>query len=99
MDLKKYFVGVDNFLEISDGVRAITLCHYPLVTWKHKLRTYMVHGHIHNDTTSDYFPLIAGRERMLNAGVDINGFRPVTFEEMQENNRIFKEQFLDQQQM
>jgi hypothetical protein len=36
---------------------------------------------------------------VLNAGVDINGFRPVTFEEMQENNRIFKEQFLDQQQM
>lgn len=97
VDLKKYFVGVDSFLEISDGVRAITLCHYPLVTWKHKLRTYMVHGHIHNDTTSDYFPLIAGRERMLNAGVDINGFRPVTFEEMQEHNRIFKEAWRNRQ--
>ena len=99
VDLKKYFISVDNFLEISDGVRAITLCHYPLLTWKHKLRTFMVHGHIHNDTTSDYFPLIAIRERVLNAGADINGFRPVTFEEMQENNRIFKEQFLDQQKM
>ena len=99
VDVKKYFVSVDNFLEITDGVRAITLCHYPLLTWKHKLRTYMVHGHIHNDTTSDYFPLIAVRERVLNAGVDINGFRPVTFEELMENNRIFKEQFLDQQQM
>jgi hypothetical protein len=26
----------------------------------------------------------------LNAGVDINGFRPVTFDELLENNRRFK---------
>ena len=96
VDLKKYFVGVGNLLEITDGIRGITLCHYPLLTWKHKLRTYMIHGHIHNDTTSDYFPLIADRERMLNAGVDINGFRPVTFEELVENNRIFKEQWREE---
>lgn len=94
VDLKRYFVSTDHFLEITDGVRAITLCHYPLLTWKHKQRTYMVHGHIHNDTTADYFPLIAIRERMLNAGVDINGFRPVTFEEMVENNRVFHTQHL-----
>ena len=99
VDLSKYFVSVDPFLEITDGVRGITLCHYPLLTWKHKLRTFMVHGHIHNDTTSDFFPLLAIRERVLNAGVDINGFRPVTFEELVTNNRIFKEQFLQDQQM
>ena len=99
VDLSKYFVSVDPFLEITDGVRGITLCHYPLLTWKHKLRTFMVHGHIHNDTTSDFFPLLAVRERVLNAGVDINGFRPVTFAELVANNRIFKEQFLQDQQM
>ena len=99
VDLSKYFVSVDPFLEITDGIRGITLCHYPLLTWKHKLRTFMVHGHIHNDTTSDFFPLLAVRERVLNAGVDINGFRPVTFEELVANNRIFKEQFLQDQQM
>lgn len=99
VDLQKYFVSVDSLLEITDGVRGITLCHYPLLTWKHKLRTYMIHGHIHNDTTSDFFPLLAVRERVLNAGVDINGFRPVTFDELVENNRAFKEQFLQEQQM
>ena len=93
VDLDRYFESVDPFLEITDGVRGITLCHYPLPTWKHKLRTYMIHGHIHRDTTSDFFPLIAVRERMLNAGVDINGFRPVTFEELVENNRAFKAQW------
>ena len=97
MEPKKYFVGVDNLLEITDGIRGITLYHYPLLTWKRKLRTYVIHGHIHNDTTSGYFPLIATQERMLNAGVGISGFRPVTFEEMVENNRLFKEQFLQEQ--
>ena len=97
VDLSQYFVSVDNLTEITDGIRGITLCHYPLLTWKHKLRTYMIHGHIHNDTSTDYFPLIAARERVLNAGVDINGFRPVTFEELVENNRLFKESYTKQQ--
>ena len=39
---------------------------------------------------SDYWPLIQRRERVLNAGVDVNDYRPVTFEEMVENNRKFK---------
>ena len=30
--------------------------------------------------------MIARSSHMLNAGVDINGFAPVTFEEMQQNN-------------
>ena len=97
VDLSRYFVSVDPFLEITDGMRAITLCHYPLLTWKHKLRTYMVHGHIHNDTTSDFFPLLVARERVLNAGVEVNGYRPVTFEELQKNNQAFKQQWLDRQ--
>lgn len=42
------------------------------------------------DTNSDYWPLIQRRERVLNAGVDVNDYRSVTFEEMVENNRKFK---------
>ena len=97
VDLGRYFVSVDPYLEITDGSRLLTLCHYPLLTWKHKLRqnSFMIHGHIHNDTTSDFFPLLAIRERALNAGVDINGFRPVTFGELAENNRAFKAAFLE----
>ena len=94
VDLNRYFISVDDYLEISDGTRGITLMHYPLLTWKHKLRTYMIHGHIHNDTSTDYFPLIAHCDRVLNAGVDINGFRPVTFDELVRNNRDFKDRWL-----
>jgi len=50
----------------------------------------MVHGHIHNDTKMDYWPLLLSRERVLNASVDINGFALVTFEELLENNRQWK---------
>ena len=81
VDLKLYFESVENMVEFSDGERGLTLCHYPLLTWKHAKKNYMIHGHIHNDTSADYWPLIKARERILNAGVDINNFEPVSFED------------------
>jgi len=54
----------------------------------------MVHGHLHADTTDDFFPLLCRREKLLNAGVDVNGFAPVTFEELTENNIRFKKQYI-----
>ena len=90
-ELLRYFVSVDELLVVTDGVRQMTLCHYPLLSWKRQKRSYMIHGHIHANTQDDFFPLIVARDRMLNAGVDINGFRPVTFEELLENNIRFKE--------
>lgn len=87
---KSYFQSVDKFLEFSDGFRSITLCHYPLMTWKHKEKSYMIHGHIHNDTSSDFWELIKSTPNLLNAGADINGYEPVSFDELVENNRLFK---------
>ena len=95
LDATKYFVSIDKFLEVSDGQHAMTMCHYPLLSWNHAMRTYMVHGHIHNDTKADFWPLIAARDNVLNAGVDINGFKPVTFYELVENNRSFKNEFFE----
>ena len=95
VDLNHYFLSVDKLLETTDGEHTLTLCHYPLLTWKHNKRSYMVHGHIHADTKADFWPLICCRNNILNAGVDINDFRPVTFEEMLENNRKFKEMHSD----
>ncbi len=50
----------------------------------------MIHGHIHNDTTMDYWPMLVARDRVLNAGADVNNFEPVTFEELLINNQQFK---------
>lgn len=92
-DVGKYFKSVDDILQITDGNTGCVLCHYPLLTWKHEKRLFMIHGHIHSDTTDPFFHHIAENERMLNAGVDINGFAPVTLAELIENNRIFKESY------
>ena len=54
----------------------------------------MIYGYIYNNTNADYWPLIASRDQMLNAGVDINGFAPVTLDEMIKNNQWFKKQRL-----
>lgn len=94
VDLNRYFVSVDRLLEISDGKHALTLCHYPLLTWNHAKKSYMIHGHIHADTSADYFPLICNRSNVLNAGVDINGFMPVSFDELFQNNEQFKDKYL-----
>ena len=90
VELPRYFISVDNYLELSDGAHALTLCHYPMLTWKHARRSYMIHGHIHANTNADFWPLLRCRENVLNAGVDINGYQPVTFNELMENNRRFK---------
>ena len=89
-DASRYFEDITKFLETSDGQHRLVLSHRPQVSWDHERRAYMVHGHIHNDTSADFWPLLCVRERALNAGVDINGFRPVTFEELLANNIAFK---------
>jgi calcineurin-like phosphoesterase family protein len=79
-------------LFVNDHGQTATLCHCPMMSWPGMSKGgYMVYGHIHNNTDADYWPLIASRDLMLNAGVDINGFAPVTLSEMIENNRRFKE--------
>lgn len=65
----------------------IELCHYP----KFKFSGVMVHGHIHNfKNKKSGWTTIKGNSSILNAGVDINGFRPVTLWELRDNNNVYK---------
>ena len=92
VDLSGWFESVSPMLFVTDRGRTATLCHYPMMSWPGMSKGgYMVYGHIHNNTDAVYWPLIASCELMLNAGTDINGFAPVTLEEMIDNNRRFKE--------
>lgn len=88
--LDKYFKSVELMAITSTGTHAVTLCHYPLLSWKHARTSYMIHGHIHANTDMDFWPLLLARENVLNAGVDLNGFQPVTLEELIVNNHRFK---------
>ena len=92
VDLSVWFESVSPMLFVQDSGHTATLCHYPMMSWLGMSKGgFMVYGHIHNNTNADYWPLIAARSQMLNAGVDINGFAPVTLDEMIEYNRRFKE--------
>lgn len=86
-DPSVYFDSIDEYL----SKYGMTLCHYPLVTYPHETKQRMIHGHIHQNTDMDYWQVLKNRPLVLNVGVDINGFEPVTLEEAQENNRLWKE--------
>lgn len=87
----KYFESVSPMSSIRDSGALVTLCHYPMMSWQGSGRGgYMVFGHIHNNTNASFWPLIRGSPLMLNAGVDINGFKPATLSELKNNNEIFK---------
>ena len=95
VDLPTYVESVAMMQTFSDGQHKITGCHYPMMTWPSAgLNGYMVYGHIHANTDAAYWPLILSMPKMLNAGVDINGYSPVTFEEMEANNESFKASLL-----
>ena len=89
--LADYFESVQTLKEIDVGGAPATLCHYPMLSYPQARRGYMIYGHIHNNTGDDYWPLIMRRPRMFNAGVDVNGFEPVTFEELVTNNAKFRQ--------
>ena len=80
-----YFETVTDFNEIDDGEFHILLCHYPIL---YRKRGYMIHGHLHQARGPEY-DILRRMPRMLNAGVDVNFYRPVTLAQLVENNRAF----------
>ena len=79
-----YFESVTDFLEIDERGIHVVLCHYPIVYIQ---KGYMIHGHIHSKADKlEYWDFLKGHEAMLNAGVDINGYKPVLIDELISNN-------------
>lgn len=90
VNVREYFESVELMKEVCvDGVR-LTLCHYPMMSYPNGRRGYMIYGHIHGNTNMEFWPLIRARTEMLNAGVEVNGYAPISLGEMIENNRRFK---------
>ncbi len=92
----EYFDEIAQYIERKiDGIN-VTLCHYPMYEWKNsrkfgsvKKLGYCIHGHIH-DRCDEIFKPLFKLPHLLNAGVDINTFYPVTFDELVKNNETFK---------
>jgi hypothetical protein len=89
VDLANYFKSVDKLKDFSNGKCKITLCHYPMMSFEGK---YHIHGHIHNNKNATYWKLLCEMDNVLNASVEINGYTPVTFEELVSNNNAFKDE-------
>ena len=90
VDVAKYFKSVAWMSVINTGKGKATLCHFPTLDFESK---YMIHGHIHNKAEElEYWQFLKNKEAVLNAGVDINGYRPILIDELIENNRRFKEE-------
>lgn len=83
------FASVDSMLEVEDCGRMIVLCHYPMAEWRNSMRTtWHVYGNIHNRRGMTY-EFMRTLDRALNAGAPVNGYRPVSFDELIKNNRHF----------
>lgn len=88
---EKYFEKIDYYMEVQVNNDWCVLSHYPMLSYRSDSKHFMIHGHIHNDCSADFWPLLVSRPLILNAGVDINGFQPVMLPELIANNKAFKE--------
>lgn len=80
------FASVDRLLEIEDAGRAVVLCHYPLAEWRNSRRgAWHVHGHIHTRRNATW-AFMHTLPRALNAAAALNGYAPVPFDRLVENN-------------
>jgi len=86
-NLELYFQSIDYLKTMKFEKKQITLCHYPMLEWPGSRyvesgTSFLIHGHIHNEIDSEVYKYIKNfQPHALNAGVDINNFEPVTFEE------------------
>ena len=88
----RYFESIEKMMHVTDKGRQIHICHFPIIEWNGMFRgSYHIFAHIHNNTNDTYY-FMKNREKALNAGCMINNYMPVTFDELIENNKRFREE-------
>ena len=86
------FASVEKMVRILDNDRVVSLCHFPVAEWNGKrYGGYHVHGHLHN-RRDEVYEFMSRFRTALNAGCMMNGYRPVTLDELIENNRLFRKE-------
>lgn len=93
LDASWFFESIEQQSFVSINGNRIFLCHYPMMEWNDSYHgSYLIYGHIHANHDQEFWPLIANNDHMLNAGVDVNNYYPVTFDELVSNNELFKQE-------
>jgi calcineurin-like phosphoesterase family protein len=92
-EIDQYFLGVYSQYSIKKNSIELHFNHFPQLAWNRShyfAQSFSICGHIHNaresSVAAQLFPYV---KCQFNAGVDINQFVPVTFEELVANNTAF----------
>ncbi|MBR5114502.1 MAG: hypothetical protein IK101_04310 [Oscillospiraceae bacterium] len=86
----RYFDCIAQCAETADRGAEVVMRRRPPVAWK-RGDGFAVHGTTHTDVGGRLLAYARDDRGVLNASVDVNGYRPVTFEEMLVNNELFRE--------
>lgn len=85
------FESIDYALVRTDGEgRRMWLSHYPLA--EPPKRTWALYGHVHGNADWPGAGLVMAQERSLNCCVEVNGYMPVTFDELVRSNERWREE-------
>lgn len=101
--LERYFEGVYQQYSLKKHGLEIHFNHFPQLAWNRShyfAQSFSICGHIHDNRDSTVAArLFAQVPCQFNAGVDVNGFEPVTFEELvANNNRFYQRTYTDEEQ-
>ena len=86
------FTDVRDYMEVRVGGRLLCLSHYPMLDWNmapvhHGIATedasFMLHGHIHSQGRGHNGDNARRGVWRYDVGVDANGYRPVSFGEIE----------------
>lgn len=92
--LKSYFKEVceEKTIHYTEGGinRTVILSHYPKLEWEKYYRgSFHIFGHIHNKKDEPQLTYLRLQDKMFNAAVEVNNYKPVTFNELVINNKVF----------
>lgn len=76
--------------DVPRGEQLIYLCHYPSITWNRAHHgSWMLHGHCHGNLKYPF------KGRIMDIGVDPNGYKPVSYEDVKRHMKSIDPEFLD----
>ena len=85
------FHSIKDVQTVKDDGRSVALCHYPMYAFEGSTKGgYHVYGHVHNNYGEPMYDILNSLPNYFNAGVDVNGFVPVTLDELIERKRKIK---------
>lgn len=105
-EVKDYFVGIYDYLEVKDNGRLVMLSHYPMLHFKQDYldNTYMLYGHVHY--TEEYLSMAQAvvmakkflgkcyNAHCFNCWCGLYGWAPATLDEViaagERNDRLIK---------